>query len=295
MYIGATLQQVQGAVQRGLMRFASLRNSGLVDVRGAGTKRLTYEMAKHVARQWWNAGPGTRIVVGWIHSDGIRYTRDRHSTQESGVLTTAFKLKLVSVVRPRTETLTRKRLRTRTNHVWKHTDYDDHPRSNRVWTHKSQDTRLVLSAFYYAVTRGIKKQDRKIVKILSSPGELVAPEFFRDDYGWYNFAPLFVWPAGIIENDRVSNATNKIQDIVHRQQLVNYDRWYNNRKRNVDRRARAIKTIKAVRAKVRATRTTHARLMNELRSVPAAALHPLFPGGTDYRASIKKLKAMHTK
>lgn len=49
--------------------------------------------------------------------------------------------------------------------------------------------------------------------------------------------------------------------------------------------------VRRYQANLRARRAKYARVMNELRAVPRGALHPAFPGGSNYTASIARLEA----
>lgn len=252
VYIGATLQQVQGAIQRGKMRFASLGginksfNAGLIDVRGAGTKRLTDRLALELARQWWNKGPGARISVGWIHSNAIRYDGDPPRTH--------YTIKVVSVPRPTTLWA---RGKAKVNH------YGDPPKKNRV-SRTYEDNDAVLSAFFNLVNKAIKKEDRRLRKVdYGNPHEIPSVEFWGNNGIKYAVSPLYVWPAGIITDDKMSNATNKVHNIVSRQQRKNNIKAYNEWREEMYKpnlrslrptRMRSLQTIKTVRMKARAAR-----------------------------------------
>jgi hypothetical protein len=100
-------------------------------------------------------------------------------------------------------------------------------------------------------------------------------------------SPLYVWPAGILDT-RTSNAANKTVGALYkavreRRELV----------KTKDRVAPVIERYRANLIRRTTQRTTrHANLMAELRAVPKGALHPSFPGGSNYVASIARLEAI---
>jgi hypothetical protein len=171
-YIGASLSAVQKAIRQGKIRFASLMSS-TIDVRGAGTKRLSDWLEGRLVKRWWDAGPGTKIVVGWVHSDSIWYSNN----QVAGIPSpTKYRIALAAVTRPRSS------------------------------------TRDIEYVFNNLMEREMYEKDPR-VRYISSNSAGAKPVFTGNNGIRYGVSYLFVWPAGIIDDTRVSNVTNKLHNL----------------------------------------------------------------------------------
>lgn len=101
-------------------------------------------------------------------------------------------------------------------------------------------------------------------------------------------SPLYVWPAGILDT-RTSNAVNKT--VVAWYKAIRERRERRELGRATSTKDRVAPVIERYRANLKRRATQHANLMAELRAVPKGALHPSFPGGSNYVASIARLDA----
>lgn len=281
-YIGATLKEVRDAIRLGRMRFVQRRSrfpgdleARMVDVRGAGTHRFSTTLETRLVRQWWDAGRGAKIVVGWVHSDGLRGN--------------AYRLVTVVVTRPATT--------SRKYAEWiRMIDYHKH---NHMRKH----------VFYEGLFRKILADEVEAHDPAANgfsgdgPVEARAPTFYEHQARRLSY--YVVWPVGILDN-RTSNALNKVQyvEMAHRQ-AANDERFRMTRARQLsfvtkgrERYDRTLYLAKPIitryLGKQRKTRDMYANVLGELRAVPRGALHPSFPGGANYLASLKRLKTITT-
>ena len=301
MYIGATLQEVRAAIRSGMIRPVCIeppREVRQLDMRGAGTKPLRKTMARRLIPRWWNGGAGTKLVVGYLHSVKglvpIAVTRP--------VLTALYRPTLQEMISEFSEVLESEILELKDrNLISLDGVYGEYPDpvyesySNNIvlrfqlWNDENSKTLL---------RRRVRARRRKA---LARPGERIFPN--NNNNGCpHILTTLFVWPAGIIKNQAMSNATNKFHT-----SAMNFS---GNRERASASRmqvARDPKTPNALRNRIlgpsrqvvrryttnlRARRARFANLMGELRVVPRGALHPAFPGGSNYLASLARLEAM---
>ena len=278
-FIGASLKEVRDAIKRKKMRFAS--KFDFLDVRGAGTRKASNSLFRAIAKQWWNSPPGTKIVVGWIHSDGLKYQQvyggrwvyeDGH--RDHGI--PQYKIATISVARPPDEQLRFYKGPYRsTNSVRKKPDIILlNVLKDQIWRYDDRYRRLL-------VERG--------------PETPVIPEWDGDDGHTHELSPLFLWPAGIVDNNRLSNALNALE----KSRLKRLQKSWNEatdlslscgeRRQKLMKRVLGPHVRRRKEANVR-TRKRFANVMTELRAVPRGAIHKSFPGGENYRASIRRLE-----
>lgn len=192
MYIGATLQQVKRVIHSGKLRIASgrpMHSRGFLDVKGAGTKRLSKSLARKLINSWWNAGPGAKIVVGWVHSDALELNATdfeyghRLRPIRSNNRERTYVVKAVSVTRP-----------------------------------NDRAGRTVERVFYNLLSEAISRVDNKFQEITSRQHSIYTiPVFTMEAYPMQHarrvtLSTFFVWPGGIIENKRLSDILNKVSN-----------------------------------------------------------------------------------
>ena len=140
---------------------------------------------------------------------------------------------------------------------------------------------------------------------------VVGPVWNGDDGVHYGLSPFFVWTGGIIENNRLSNAVNKLETMhLTRMQKANtmryqlgsirrQDTFENRASRFAHHFGETLRPL--VRRKVdrmrnekarQAHRTGYADVMAELRAIPRGTIHRAFPGGSNYHASLKRLRSL---
>jgi hypothetical protein len=122
---------------------------------------------------------------------------------------------------------------------------------------------------------------------------------------WLSY--FFVWPAGIVENNRESDALNKIQyvEMKHRinaQAKTNAAHGeFNTWRHGPEERARrllaarthlATPILKKYIRDMRTMRSRYKRVIGEMRVTPQGTVVRSFPGGAEYHASIARLKNM---
>lgn len=75
MYIGASLSAVNSIIHSKRLRFGVdllSKSPKLIHVQGlGGAKRLRGSLNDKLIARWWRSGPGTKIVVAWVHSDAL--------------------------------------------------------------------------------------------------------------------------------------------------------------------------------------------------------------------------------
>ena len=272
-YIGATLEEVRQAIREGRLRYAQRRDR-TVDARGAGTKRLTRPIARHMITRWWKSPPGTRIVVGFVHSDAAYTVETLHEAWADwtlGVNAEKIKMVVVAVERPKTTAQLFQKVANELNI------------NLSELSNQKLSVKIPFYIFNLMFQREAKRVDHDFRQVLHT-------NLFSSEIAWKvdtysrpsGHSHVFVWPAGIV-NNRTSNGLNKIQDLSDNSSIIPY---YNNWRRDVKLR-KAIKALDTL-----TIRRKHARVMNELRAVPAGAIHPSFPGGQNYRNSLTHLEKL---
>ena len=95
-YLGASLKSVKEAYakKRIAVIIGGTKNKYVgVHVHGFDAEDLTIPLADEMIRHWWASGPGTKVVVGWVHSDTAE-------EEEEEMGPSYGKLALAEVVRP---------------------------------------------------------------------------------------------------------------------------------------------------------------------------------------------------
>ena len=212
-YIGATRKDVERASQAGKFRFSFRRSSGalekaLYEVRGGGTKVLSPTLANRIIDRWWKSPPGTKVVVGWIHSDAL-LNRNENANK--------FRIVTAVVTRPRS---------TMTHEIG----------YNRATNKFIKGPMSPRQNFYEILMTEIGQSDHRIRYIDEEwMASAMSPVFTGNNGSRYGLSYFFVWPAGIINNNKLSDFTNKVQNIVQK-------RLYNRKKRNFHKFLRSNKT-----------------------------------------------------
>lgn len=243
MFVGASVFDVRNAMQRGKIRFSTHVEkkypSKILDARGGGTKRLTQTLTSRLVDRWWAAGPGAQLVVGWVHSDA-RYER---------IHIPEYKIVTVTLVRPQ-----------------------NIPSSAR-------NPKMV---FFEQLNSKVSQADASYFGFGKNSGNGLRPLFYdrRDrEQGPLEFwSYFFVWPAGIVENNRLSNITNAVQTL---QMQANKTKIRSELRRTSETARRVIKD--------KVWRPKFNNAMAELRAVPRGALHRSYPGGVNYMSSVRRL------
>ena len=169
-YIGAKVTDVTRALREHTFRIVP-DGSGC-DVRGGGAVKLSTWLKARLVKRWWNAGAGTKITVGWVHSDGI-WT---NGNQVAG-LPRPSDYRLVTAV------LTR-------------------PRSSRGIADHVFDA-LLESEIY-------KKDDR--LRYVNHNANGLYPLFTGNNTIKYGISSIYAWPAGIIDDPRINNGLSKVHE-----------------------------------------------------------------------------------
>jgi hypothetical protein len=273
-YIGATLEEVRRAIQEGRLQYAKDRMyTWFMDVRGAGTLRLTHRLARNLIARWWKGGPGTQVVVGFVHPDV--YSNSFPTRQNL----TKVNLVTVAVTRPK---ITPKMLTEPIEDIFRRALWWESQKHNHsVFFSQFGVPRWNWSWNTGAWTVSNRKHTRWGVE----------NTYATDSY-------MFVWPAGIVDN-RTSMAMNKIQminmkrDVYSKIPQKEVKRALSNEARDArmkkQKHNRHIQTVRAA-LNVIGTQRKHARVMNELRALPRGVLHPSFPGGSNFEAFMKKMQ-----
>lgn len=302
-YIGATLKEVRDAIRTGKIRPAGVspvKQVEQLDMRGAGTKRLTEALANRLLPRWWNGGPGTKLVVGYVHSKfnliPLVVTRPAHVLVHSLPARNGARVTMPTIHKIFVNLL-RDRIRDTnfcdiiSNHRTGYLspmhfstlknfrlNYDQAYSNNYATTNNNNDA-YNDDDFYVAT--GMGDINNNWIDHVGRTGQnkrhrvRILPTIGRDGYP-HIATRFFVWPAGILDN-RTSNATNKIMHAIEC---------------NSQRRAAVPPVIARYVKNLRARRARKATLMAELRAVPRGVLHPSFPGGSNYVASIARLEAL---
>lgn len=177
-YIGASLTAVRRAIRQDKFRFAIQKRGRMIDVRGAGTTRLSRWLERKLVKRWWDAGPGTKLVIGWVHSKSIWYYNNRNSGHPPP---TNYKIMTAAVTRP----------------------------ARMI----SQDEDEPLLVFRRVLENSMLKRDRRLRRLFDSIHDAgLVPVFYGNNRIRYGISYVFVWPAGIVDDPRVSNGLNKLHN-----------------------------------------------------------------------------------
>ena len=251
MFVGASVFDVRNAMQRGKIRFSTHVEkkypSKIIDAKGAGTKRLTQTLTSRLVDRWWAAGPGAQLVVGWVHSDA-RYER---------IHIPDFKIVTVTLVRP------------------------------QKLPSSARNPKMV---FFEQLNSKVSQADAWYFGFGQNSGNGLRPLFYdrreREQGPLEFWSYFFVWPAGIVENNRLSNITNAVQTL----------QMQANKKKSI--RSSMFSELFGVRRtsetarrfiKDKVWRPKFNNAMAELRAVPRGALHRSYPGGVNYLSSVRRL------
>ena len=90
MYIGASVRELTKSIPRTAAFIGDNYR-----IRGNGAQAMTPQLAHRLIRRWWASASGTRLAVGWLHSDAFLKVYVNH------VNPTPDLIRLVSVQRPR--------------------------------------------------------------------------------------------------------------------------------------------------------------------------------------------------
>lgn len=169
-YVGASLRDVRGAIKKGLMRFVQSKHDTLYSVRGGGAKDLSPMLLRRLLKRWWEGGVGTKLVVGWVHSDAFYGAPPQPPRIETMVVT-----------RPARE----------------HSIFTPRDIFQDLVTEEAarRDPRIVHASFSTNHTNTLAAL--MMENINNNNNE---PETFHTNF--------FVWPAGIIVDNRLSSLTN---------------------------------------------------------------------------------------
>ena len=272
MYIGATLQEVQRAIRSGMFRFAFRRapfELGSLEARGGGTKVLSPRLFDRIVNMWWKSPPGTKVVLGWIHSDSINYVNVDNGT--------GYRIVTAVVTRPRT---------------------------TRRW--KNNGPMMSARDTFKDILRTEARVSDYRYRYIDDPGngEALQPVWAGRNRRRYRTSYFLVWPAGIIDNNKVGNITDTVQTLDMQRHEKILQRYANARLANAEFEGTSTFAFQAAMNNVRRfrqnikeeknkerTRNRMKNVMGELRAVPEGA----FPGRTKNAKNTKtKAKSSNT-
>ncbi len=265
-FIGASLQEVKRAIKKGTIRVEINRAMKYVTATGGGTKTLTRDLLKRISMRLIREGPSSAFVIGW-----------------GDPKTGKFRLELVYppyVSRDNMQKMNEKRAK---NLMWEQISDELDGHYGTTYEHSFTSLTNYGIDWYPIVNSNNNNVDNARLATYNSK--------------------LYVWPAGIVANQRISNGTNILHTVKAKQNSLRWKAlWYNpsrwQKYPDIDASERkphnayVIPILNAYRRKVRNAKARHANVMAELRAMPPGARHPSFPGGANYHASIKRLEAM---
>jgi hypothetical protein len=143
---------------------------------------MSTAVARNIIRRWWKSAAGTRVVVGWMHSSyKLTNVNERLPTPEN--------IKLVTVSRPMSTS-------------------SEHP--------EEVFTELLLNK--------VKEQNHDIVNVRGGQSRYWLYSqfwnpFFQDGHFKRSISHFFVWPAGVISNNKFDSGLAKIQELANKHEL----------------------------------------------------------------------------